>query len=94
MKNQNKQQNSAIVALICSAMALLATILVVQPSTSRADFAVKDRDFQAVTARIGGGSDGLYILDSRTGNMAVFAYQPGQGLVLRERGSVDQAFGH
>ena len=40
------------------------------------------------------GNPFITVEHSRTGNMAIFAYQPGQGLVLRERGSIDQAFGH
>jgi hypothetical protein len=88
MKNQEKQNNTAIVALICSAVALLAAVLFVQPSTSYAEESIKDRDFQMVTARVTGGSDALYIVENRTGMMAIFLYEPGRGVVLKGRESI------
>jgi hypothetical protein len=88
MKNQEKQNNAAIVALICSAFALLAAVLFVQPSASHAEEAVKDRDFQMVTAKVTGGTDALYIVENRTGMMAVFLYEPGRGLILKGREAI------
>jgi hypothetical protein len=46
------------------------------PQPARAEEAVKDRDYQIVTARVQSGGDGLYILDNRTGQVAVFTYDP------------------
>jgi hypothetical protein len=50
--------------------------LVPQPSAD-AIAVIKDRDYQAVTARIQNGSDALYVLDNRTGQIAVFVFDPG-----------------
>ena len=46
------------------------------PAPAAAQVAVKDRDYQVVTARITTGGDGLYILDNRTGQIAIFTYDP------------------
>jgi hypothetical protein len=83
----SKSYNSAICALVCSAVALLATVLFVQPSVSRADLVIKDRDFQVVTAKVNVGNDALYIMD-RNGTLGVFVYEPGKGLVFRGKANV------
>ncbi len=92
MKN-NKINNATIFALICSAMALLAAVFFVNPSPAPADFAVKDRDYQVVSASVTSGSDGLYILDNRTGQIAVFLYEPGKGLQVKGTQPIAGAFG-
>jgi hypothetical protein len=46
------------------------------PQSARGSEAVKDRDYQLVTARVQQGGEGLYILDNRTGQIAVFTYDP------------------
>jgi hypothetical protein len=93
MKNANKVNNATILAMICSAAALLAAVFFVQPSVSTAEEAVKDRDYQVVTARVANGSDALYILDNRSGMMGVFVYQPGRGLELKGKEPIGNAFG-
>ncbi|MEO6435465.1 MAG: hypothetical protein ABIP55_06840, partial [Tepidisphaeraceae bacterium] len=47
------------------------------PPSANANVVVKDRDYQVVTAKIQTGGDGLYILDNRTGQIAVFTYDTG-----------------
>ena len=74
MKNTTKQ-NLAIAALALTATVLGAAHWFV-PQTARAAEAVKERDYQIVTARVQQGGDGLYILDNRTGRLAVFTYDP------------------
>jgi hypothetical protein len=39
-----------------------------------AEMAIKDRDYSLVTARTTTGGDALYVLDSRTGQVAVLSY--------------------
>jgi len=63
-----------ICLLSTSALLLLTANWLVQPA--QAQVAVKDRDFQVVTARIQQGGDGLYVADNRTGQIAVFVYDP------------------
>jgi hypothetical protein len=56
--------------------------------------AVNSRDYQAVTSRIEGGGEGLYILDNRTGLMAVFTYDPNtRSMLPRAVRPVTDAFG-
>jgi hypothetical protein len=43
---------------------------------ARADTAVNSHDYQAVTARISSGGEGLYIVDNRTGLILVLTYDP------------------
>lgn len=69
------RQNFGIGLLTLSAALLLAAHWFV-PSPAAAQVAVKDRDYQVVTARITSGGDGLYVMDNRTGQIAIFSYDP------------------
>lgn len=78
-------------------LSVTATLLLVANfiSTPRAqaEFAVKDRDYTAVTAHIAAGGDALYVTDNRSGNMGVFVYDPGaRGLKLVGLSPVTAAF--
>jgi hypothetical protein len=66
------------IAVLTATAALLGAAhwLVPQP-TARAEAVVKDRDYQVVTCRIQNGGDALYVLDNRSGQIAVFIYDPG-----------------
>jgi hypothetical protein len=66
--------------LSLSAVVLTAANLL-QPRVAEASFVVKDNDYTAVTARVNKGGEALYILDNRTGNMAVLNFEPGKGIV-------------
>jgi len=63
-----------IAMLSMSAMVLVVANWSLTPA--QAQVAVKDRDYIAVTARIQQGGDGLYVTDNRTGQIAVFVYDP------------------
>ncbi len=56
---------------IPSALLLIACLLPSKPAD--AAFAVKDRDYQLITSK-GQNGDTVYVVDNRTGLMAVFAY--------------------
>jgi hypothetical protein len=45
---------------------------------------IKDRDYSLVTAPTSGGGDALYVLDSRTGQVAVLTYDA-NGQTVRPR---------
>ena len=62
--------------LSLTAVILFVANLLVPPPHALADFAIKDRDYQAVSARLQANDEGLYVLDNRSGNMAMFAYDP------------------
>lgn len=64
----------AICILTITAAALMIANFVIP--TARADTAVNSHDYQLVTARIQSGGEGLYIVDNRTGLMAIFTYDP------------------
>ncbi|MDP9172964.1 MAG: hypothetical protein M3O30_03755 [Planctomycetota bacterium] len=62
----------AIVMLTLSALSLMVADFATPKA--RADEAVNSRDYQVVSARIQEGGEGLYILDNRTGQIAIFTY--------------------
>jgi len=67
------RKNLGIGMLTVTGLALLVACLW-QPPAQAADFAVKDRDFQMVTAPAQDGSDSLYVIDNRTGRLVVFGW--------------------
>ena len=69
-----KKEMLAIVGL--SVTAILMAIGTFTGSPANADFSIKDRDYQLITGRASNGGQDLYIMDNRTGLMAVFIYDP------------------
>ena len=81
----------AICVLTVSAVGLMLANFATPPA--KADTAVNTRDYQAVTARIQSGGEGLYIIDNRTGLMAIFTYDPNtRSVTLRAARPVADAF--
>lgn len=70
----------AICILTISAVALMIANFVTP--TARADMAVNSHDYQLVTAHLQGGGDALYMVDNRTGLMAIFTYDAGSRSIL------------
>ncbi len=58
---------------ITGLLLLVANLLVPMMPVAQADV-IKDRDYQAVTAAMARGGDALYVIDNRTGNIGVFAF--------------------
>lgn len=86
------KKSFTIGVLSLTAVLLFIAILIMPPRAS-ANFVIKDRDYQAVTAAITANDEALYILDARTGQMACFSYNPAQrALVLRDLKPVMNAF--
>ena len=86
------RNNIAIAILSASASFMLAAHMFMQP-TAQAEV-IKDRDYQIVTARVPAGGEGLYILDNRTGNVAVFTYDAAtRNMRARQVRPVSDAFG-
>jgi hypothetical protein len=80
---------------VMSITALLLFVACLLPTPQRADgaFAVKDRDYQIITAKSSVGGDTVYVVDNRTGMMAVFGYDiKGRVLRLRQVRPVADAF--
>jgi len=82
-----------ITLLSLTATALFVANLLMPPRAS-ANFVEKDRDYTAVTANlIAAGDEGLYIMDNRSGQMALFSYDPSRkSLVLRDIKPIMNAF--
>ncbi|HEX4053578.1 MAG TPA: hypothetical protein VHX86_04870 [Tepidisphaeraceae bacterium] len=80
-----------ICVLTISAIALMIANFVTPPA--RAEVSVNSHDYQAVTASMQGGGEGLYILDNRTGQIVVLSYDPNtRSLVPRASRQVADAF--
>jgi hypothetical protein len=80
-----------ICVLTVSAIALMIANFV---TPAQANLAVNSRDYQAVTGRIEGGGEGLYVLDNRTGLLAVFTYDANtRSMLPRAVRPVADAFG-
>ncbi|HEX4125898.1 MAG TPA: hypothetical protein VHY37_14320 [Tepidisphaeraceae bacterium] len=77
----NKKTFTIGVLSITAAILLAANLLA--PRRAMADFAIKERVYTAVTAHVASGGDALYVTDNFTGNMGVFIFTPGQGLILK-----------
>jgi hypothetical protein len=71
-----------IMICVLSVTALAMAILNFSTPSSKADFAIGGRDYQVVTARVQTGGEGVYILENRSGLMAVYTYDPSSQSLL------------
>lgn len=67
---------------ITGVLLLIACLLPTKPAD--AAFSVKDRDYQVITVQSVGGGDTVYVVDNRTGLMAVLAFD-NRARVLRPK---------
>jgi hypothetical protein len=82
-----------IIGILSLTAVVLFVANLVMPTRAIADEVVKDRDWQVVTAHVQQNDEGLYILDNRSGMMAVFIYDPNaKSLVIRDRKPIMDAF--
>jgi hypothetical protein len=81
----------AIGILFVTALILLvANSITVRPAQA---YSIKDRDYQLVTTTATEGGDSLYVTDSRTGNVAIFGWDPSaRKIVLRDRKNIADMF--
>lgn len=83
-----------IIGVLSLSAVILFVANLIQPPRAEAQMSIKDRDYQAVTARVIKGGEALYLTDNRTGKMAVFVYDPGKRAVIPvAAGSIANAFG-
>jgi hypothetical protein len=79
--------------LAIAALILTVANLVPPPTVALAGETIKDRDYQVVTARVQQGGEGLYILDNKSGQVAVFTWDvAARGIRLRAVRNVADAF--
>ena len=69
----------AICILTVSAIAMMIANFV---PFAHASAVVGDRDYQVVTARLEGGGDGVYVLETRTGKLAILTYDTNSRALL------------
>jgi hypothetical protein len=87
----NKQTYTIGILSITALILFVANLMM--PTSAHGGFVMKDRDYQLITARQQVGDEAIYVLDSRTGLMAVFNYDPGRkAIVLRQVRAVQDAF--
>jgi len=71
---------------------LMANYFTAQPAMALQT--IKDRDYSLVTGSSQNGGDSLYVLDNRSGRVAIFAYDPAaKTLVPKKVGDMIAAFG-
>jgi hypothetical protein len=87
-----EKKNLTLYILSLSAVVLMMLNYFV-PQRAEALMTIKDRDISLVTARTQNGGDALYVLDNRSGRVAVFSYDPARrSLVPRMVGDMSAAF--
>lgn len=87
--NRPLDLRSFAVGVLALLAVLLGALHLVQPETATAIESVSNRDYQAATAEISTGGDAVYILDNRTGVLAVLTYdQQRQQMVARDARNV------
>lgn len=87
------RSNSTLLLLTLSLLLLVLLNFVFTDTTAQASQAIKDRDYQLITARIQGGGEALYVVDNRSGRIAVFSYDLAtRSLQTRALGQVADAF--
>ena len=88
----NRQTFSIGVLSVTAALLFVAQFLPLQPAV--AGETIKDRDYTMVTATNVSGGDALYVTDNRSGQMAVFTWDPtARSVKLRAVRPVADAFG-
>jgi hypothetical protein len=86
--------DKTILIILLSISAAILAFVEFAPAPAKADVVIKDRDYQMVTGRGSNGGEDLYVLDARTGLMAVFVYDSTRHSVFpRQFTSVADLFG-
>ncbi len=74
MATTTDKKSKWIAVLSLTAALLVGAEYLMRPSPASGLVAFKDRDFQMVTARTQQNGDTLYLMDNRTGKIAVYTY--------------------
>ncbi len=81
-------RKSFYIGILSVSATLLALANYFAPQPALAITTIKDRDFSMVTAQSQGNGDALYVLDNRSGRIAIFSYDP-SSRTLRPRFTTD-----
>jgi hypothetical protein len=91
-QTMDKQTFSIGILSLMAVILLLANFMPVAPV--QAIGTIKDRDYSMVTGRMQSGGEGLYLVDSRTGLVGVFNWDPNKRAVaLRAVRPISDCFG-
>jgi hypothetical protein len=74
--NQINAKNKSVAVILLSLSAALLLLANFYTAPAKADFSIKDRDYQMVTAHTNAGGESLYVMDNHSGLMAIFTYDP------------------
>ena len=80
--DSNTVRTAALATLAASAVLLAAAHLLVRPAPVFAIDSNGNRDYQVVTAEGRQGGDLLYVLNNRTGQIAIMAFDPAQNVLI------------
>jgi hypothetical protein len=87
------EKKSLTIYLLSLSAVVLMMLNYFLPQRAEALMTIKDRDLSLVTARTQNGGDSLYVMDNRSGRVAVFSYDPARkALVPRFVGEMGAAF--
>jgi hypothetical protein len=79
------------VMTVTAVILFIAQFLPLQPASAAT--AIKDRDYQLVTARVAQGGEGLYVADNRNGMIAVFTWDASaRRIVVRAVRPINEIF--
>jgi hypothetical protein len=78
------------ILFVTAVILLVANSFTVPPAQA---YSIKDRDYQLVTTAAVQGGDSLYVTDGRTGNVAIFDWDPSaHKIILRDRKNIADMF--
>ena len=90
-KKSLDKKSMAIVILSITALILMAANSITVRNAQA--YSIKDRDYQLVTTRNTDGGDSLFVSDNRTGQVAVFNWDPSSKTIkLKDRKSLADMF--
>ena len=87
---QNKHFTVGLLSLTAAVLAIGNYLL---PEPAHAQVAVRERDYSLVTAQVNSGADALYVLENRSGQIAVMMYdQSSRSVKVRKVRNIVEAF--
>jgi hypothetical protein len=87
---QNKNFTVGLLSLTAVVLAIGNYLL---PERAHAQEALRERDYSLVTAQVNSGADALYVLENRSGQIAVMMYDQGSRTVkVRKVRNIMEAF--
>lgn len=87
------ERKNFFIGLLGLGAALLLAAHALLPRVADAQVAVRDREYQVVTGKISSGGEALYVMETRTGLLAVFTWDNGtRAMQLRDMMRTEELF--